>query len=137
MFIRTFMSNSDPQGLRWLRIGWLENSIWLHLNSAFSLLPDFGIISVGLYNLLQSVQMANVFETFLISNSFLAIYAVDGNSLNRTELIFFSTRSKNPINELIATSESLNLSWYLKIQIRIYGSFISTFSILSESKLRL
>ena len=65
---------------------------------------------MGLYNLLQSVQATKVFDLFVMSNNFLAIYAVDGNSLNRVVLISFKMKLKKPINELIATSESLNLS---------------------------
>jgi hypothetical protein len=82
----------------------------VHLNPELVLSPGFRIIFAGSYNLLHSVQAAKDFDFFLMSNSFLAIYAVGGNSLNRIESMFFKTSPKKPINELIATSESLNLS---------------------------
>src|ERR1041385_5501657 len=105
------MSNSDPQGLRWFWIRWLENATLLHLYPVkLIFVESFGIISSILYNLLQSVQVANIFDCFFISNSFLAIYAVDGKFSNRFLFTSFKTRPMNPINELVVTSERRNFS---------------------------
>ena len=104
----------------------------IHLNPEFALAPSLGIISAGLYNLLQSVQTAKVFEIFLMSNSFLAMYAVDENSINRIGSIFFKTRLNKLINELIPISGSLNLSWNLKIKRRITDHLYLIFLLYSD-----